>query len=159
MHPEGLIGTLFSKCTYSIGSAGVPQRNRSVSERPKRRCASQTKRRQTDRSTLSFLTFRTSIGQQMRWLKQVCKQSALKPSNSCVLATRRLPPATPCGPGVLTVCCRSPHAWSRRSYDRQYFKMTMPTLFGGPIAPLGGCCRRRPRKPHGPHFLTFLLLR
>ena len=26
MHPEGLIGTLFSKCTYSIGSAAVAQR-------------------------------------------------------------------------------------------------------------------------------------
>ena len=153
MHPEGLIGTLFSKCTYSIGSAGVRQRKRSVSERPKRRCASQTKRRQTDRSTLSFLTLRTSIGRPMRRLKPVCKESALKPSNPFVVATQRLPPGTPCEPRVLTVCCSSPHAWSRRYYDRQYLKITMPTPFGGPAAPLCGCSSRRPRIPHGMHFL------
>ena len=99
-----------------------------------RRLSVWAKTQQTDGSTLPFLTFRTSIGQKMRWLKQVCKESALKPSNPFVLATRRLPPATPCGPGVLTVCCRSPHAWSRRSYDKQYLKMTMPTLFGGPTS-------------------------
>ena len=107
------------------------------------------KGRQVDGSTLFFLTFRTSIGRPMRRLNPVCKESALKPSNPFVLATRRLPPATPCEPGVLTVCCSSPHAWIRRPYDRQYLKMTMPTLFGGPVAPLCGYSHRMSRISHG----------
>ena len=153
MHPEGLIGTLFSKCTYSIGSAGVAQQRRR-----RRICLGEgtsvsAKGQQIDGSTLSFLTFRTSIGRPMRRLNPVCKESVLKPSNPFVLATRRLPPATPCGPGVLTVRCSSPHAWSRRYYDRQYFKMTMPTLSGGPTAPLSGYCHRTPSISHARHLL------
>ena len=102
-------------------------------------------------STLVFSTFRTSIGRPMRRLNPVCKESALKPSNSCVAATRRLPPATHCEPGVLTVCCRSPHEGAGKSCDNHYFKMTMPTIFGCPTAPLSGCCHRLPRISHGPH--------
>ena len=154
MHPEGLIGTLFSKCTYSIGSAAVAQRREEAAGHVWAKGSSVwAKGRQVDGSTLSFLTLRTSIGRPMRRLKPVCKKSVLKPSNPFVVATQRLPPGTPCEPGVLTVCCSSPHAWSRRYYDRQYLKITMPTPFGGPAAPLCGCSSRRPRIPHGMHFL------
>ena len=110
-------------------------------------------RRIGEGSTLVFSTFRTSIGRPMRRLNPVCKESVLKPSNPFVLATRRLPPATPCEPGVLTVCCRSAHAWSRRPYDKHYLNMNMSTLIGGTTAPLSGCCHRMPRIPHGMHLL------
>ena len=81
------------------------------------------------------------------------KESALKPSNPFVVATGRLPPATPCGPGVLTVCCRSPHACDGQSCDNPYSKTTISTLNGGPTAPLSGCCCRTQRKRCGPHLL------
>ena len=108
---------------------------------------------QIDGLTLSFSTLRTSIGRPMRRLNQVCKESALKPSNPFVVATGRLPPATPCGPGVLTVCCRSSHAGGGQSCDNPYSKMTMPTLFGGPTAPLYDCGSRTQRKQDGPRLL------
>ena len=111
------------------------------------------KRQQIDGLTLSFQTFGMSIGRPMRRLKQACKESALKPSNPSVVATGRLPPATPCGPGVLTVCCRSPHAGGGQSCDNPYSKMTMPTLFGGPTAPLYDCGSRTQRKQDGPRLL------
>ena len=86
-------------------------------------------------STSSFSTFRTSIGRPMRRLNPVYKESVLKPSNPFVLATRRLPPATPCEPGVLTVCCRSLHTGGRRPYHKQYLKMAKLMLVWGTTAP------------------------
>ena len=100
-----------------------------------------------------FSTFRTSIGRPMRRLNRVCKQSALKPSNTSAVAMRRLPAAAPGQPCVLTVCCCSPHACGRRPYDRHCFKMTMPTRSGGTTAPPSGCCSRTQRKQGGPRLL------
>ena len=97
---------------------GCPEERRRKDLSPRRDSVS-AKGRQVDGSTLSFLTLRTSIGRPMRRLNPVCKESVLKPSNPFVLATQRLPPATPGEPGVLTVCCRSPHACGRRPYDKQ----------------------------------------
>ena len=149
----GLIGTLFSKYTYSIGSAAVAQRRRWPQTWLGEGKPGSANGSQTDGSTLSFSTLRTSIGRPMRRLNQVCKESALKPSNPSVVATGRLPPATPCGPGVLTVCCRSPHAGGGQSCGNPYSKTTISTLNGGPTAPLSGCCCRTQRKRCGPHLL------
>jgi len=110
-------------------------------------------RRIGEGSTLVFSTFGTSIGRPMRRLKQMCKESTLKPSNSFVVTTQRLPPTTPFGPGVLTVRCRLPHAWSRRPYDRPGFKTTLPACFLRARALLSGCYSRMSRIPCGMRLL------